>query len=120
MPEWAEVQMTADFINLVAADKLVTEIKFSPYVKLKNLERQTLPYSISAKSRGKELGLIFRFENQKCQYTITLGMSGKFVLVCDEDDLPKHSHVRFVFSDGHSAGIYSWEYLQSLQPTQND
>ena len=99
MPEWAEVRMTADFINIVAAGKFVTDIKFSPYAKLKNLERQTLPYSISAKSRGKELGLIFRFGNWKCQYTITLGMSGKFILVCDEGDLPKHSHVRFVFSD---------------------
>ncbi len=28
--------------------------------------------------------------------------------------------VRFVFSDGHSAGIYSWEYLFNLKPPQND
>ena len=67
MPEWAEVRMTADFINIVAAGKFVTDIKFSPYAKLKNLERQTLPYSISANSRGKELALIFRFGNWKCQ-----------------------------------------------------
>ena len=24
--------------------------------------------------------------------------------------------VRFIFSDGHSAGIYSWEYLFNLEP----
>ena len=28
--------------------------------------------------------------------------------------------VRFTFSDGHTAGIYSWEYLQSLKPSENE
>jgi DUF971 family protein len=28
--------------------------------------------------------------------------------------------VRFVFSDGHAAGIYSWEYLHNLHPKQED
>ncbi|MBB16910.1 hypothetical protein CMK22_16710 [Candidatus Poribacteria bacterium] len=99
MPEWAEVRITADFINMVTTGKLVTKIKLSPYVKLKNLAQQVFPFSISAKSRGKELGLVFQSGNWKCRYTVTLGMSGKFILVCDEDDLPKHSHARFILSD---------------------
>ena len=60
MPEWAEVRITADFINMVTTGKLVTKIKLSPYVKLKNLAQQVFPFSISAKSRGKELGLVFQ------------------------------------------------------------
>lgn len=27
--------------------------------------------------------------------------------------------VRFIFSDGHSAGIYSWEYLFNLKPPKD-
>jgi DUF971 family protein len=34
----------------------------------------------------------------------------------EEIELVGNYAVRFVFSDGHSAGIYSWEYLQSLEP----
>ena len=26
--------------------------------------------------------------------------------------------VRLLFSDGHGSGIYSWDYLSSLQPTE--
>jgi len=26
--------------------------------------------------------------------------------------------IRFVFSDGHDAGIYSWDYLLSIDPTR--
>ena len=40
-------------------------------------------------------------------------------LVIKDIELVGNYAVRFVFSDGHSAGIYSWEYLQSLKPPPN-
>lgn len=45
-----------------------------------------------------------------------LPTSSKGPLRIEEIELVGNYAVRFVFSDGHSAGIYSWEYLQSLEP----
>nr|MCS5573205.1 hypothetical protein [Pseudomonadales bacterium] len=59
MPEWAEVRITRDFINHVADGRMVEYLRFSPYLKLKNLSQQPTPFTLSAQSRGKELALHF-------------------------------------------------------------
>jgi DUF971 family protein len=41
-------------------------------------------------------------------------------LIIEDIELVGNYAVRFVFSDGHAAGIYSWEYLQNLQPDQEE
>ncbi len=41
-------------------------------------------------------------------------------LSIDDIELVGNYAVRFTFSDGHSAGIYSWEYLHNLNPQQVD
>tara|TARA_B100001964_G_scaffold211666_1_gene247115 strand:- start:46 stop:366 length:321 start_codon:yes stop_codon:yes gene_type:complete len=41
-------------------------------------------------------------------------------LTIEDIELVGNYAVRFVFSDGHSAGIYSWEYLQTLHPEQEN
>ncbi|MDG1137278.1 MAG: DUF971 domain-containing protein [Phycisphaerales bacterium] len=45
-----------------------------------------------------------------------LPSTGNGPLTIEEIELVGNYAVRFVFSDGHTAGIYSWEYLQSLEP----
>ena len=103
MPEWAEVRITRDFINHVADGRMVEYLRFSPYLKLKNLSQQPTPFTLSAQSRGKELALHFELAPPSPalvqQYTLTLGMSGKFVHLENGKPPPKHSHAHFVFTD---------------------
>lgn len=37
-------------------------------------------------------------------------------LVVEDADLVGNYAIRIRFSDGHATGIYSWEYLKSIQP----
>ena len=103
MPEWAEVRITSDFINYTAEGRVVESLYFSPYLKLKSLNRLIPPFVISSRSRGKELALFFYQPSSTMettdQYTLTLGMSGKFVHLQKDDASPKHSHAHFVFED---------------------
>jgi DUF971 family protein len=41
-------------------------------------------------------------------------------LVIKEIELVGNYAVRFVFSDGHTAGIYSWDYLKNLEPPTDE
>ena len=59
-------------------------------------------------------------EEQENNPLAILPSTGSGPLTIKEIELVGNYAVRFVFSDGHTAGIYSWEYLQSLQPTQDD
>ncbi|MDP7005221.1 MAG: DUF971 domain-containing protein [Phycisphaerales bacterium] len=48
-----------------------------------------------------------------------LPIYGNGPLTIEDIELVGNYAVRFVFSDGHSAGIYSWEYLFNLKPQQD-
>ncbi len=37
-------------------------------------------------------------------------------VVIEDGELVGNYAIRFTFSDGHTAGIYTWEYLRKLQP----
>lgn len=41
-------------------------------------------------------------------------------LVIKDIELVGNYAVRFTFSDGHSVGIYSWEYLKSIKPPTDE
>lgn len=41
-------------------------------------------------------------------------------LTAERIELVGNYAIRIHFSDGHSTGIYSWEYLQEIQPGNSD
>ncbi|MBL8963597.1 MAG: DUF971 domain-containing protein [Phycisphaeraceae bacterium] len=46
--------------------------------------------------------------------------SGSGALTITHAELVGHYAIKIVFSDGHSSGIYSWEYLRSIAPAPED
>jgi hypothetical protein len=56
MPELSELKLTAEFINRIAAGKVFFEVEKNPDHKGKAIEIN-YPFTIEAKSRGKELML---------------------------------------------------------------
>jgi endonuclease VIII-like 1 len=101
MPEYSEVRLTAEYINSVNENRVIRSVEYLPTNRLKFVEEiRVSGKRMSAKSRGKEIRLLFNNE----YVTISLGMSGKFKLLHHKPDYEsfegRHSHIRFQLDDG--------------------
>lgn len=101
MPEISEVRLTSQYVTSKNKNRTIVDVEYLPSNKLKMIEEMDIIGStLSSKSRGKELMLLF--DNQPV--VITLGMSGGFKNYKergdDSDKHWKHSHIRFKMSDG--------------------
>jgi endonuclease VIII-like 1 len=106
MPELAELKLTADYINRVSSGKVFSDIWKNPVHKGKGV-LVTFPFTVQAKSRGKELMLELCIaedfateENNECLHLMmTMGMAGHFQW-SERNNRPKHTHLSFVCEDG--------------------
>ena len=101
MPEISEVRLTSQYVTSKNKNRTIVDVEYLPSNKLKMIEEMDIIGStLSSKSRGKELMLLF--DNQPV--VITVGMSGGFKNYKergdDSDKHWKHSHIRFKMSDG--------------------
>ena len=108
MPELAELKLTADFINQVAKGKTFHAIRKNPEHKWLDISNDVdFPFTIEAKSRGKELMLElttspdFATEDnlQVKHLMMTMGMAGHFKWL-DLGVMEKHAHLLFKTDDG--------------------
>lgn len=101
MPELAELKLTADYINHVAANKIFYSVKKNPVHKGKDVEIPFTGFTIDAESRGKELMLTITQVNSqnKIKLLMTMGMSGHFRWV-ETGVINKHSHLKFQSENG--------------------
>lgn len=101
MPELAELRLTADFINGVARGKSFTHTEKNQEHKGLPLPPLSSPFTIQAKSRGKELMLeLTESDGQLTQVLMGMGMAGYFDWVGVGQPLPKHAHLLFVGDQG--------------------
>ena len=98
MPEGPEIRNNSLFINHVCNGKLFSGKPIRSMVaKSPEIDFECKNYTISSKSRGKELALTLQSEAtpaNKVQVLFRFGMSGKFMFT-PEDQLPKHAHLQF-------------------------
>jgi len=100
MPELAEIKIMAEYINDVCHDKDFTTISVSSEVQQRLSLVQPIDlqvFKVSARSRGKELLLIFDegLLGEK-RLSVTMGMSGHWYFhksFGDSNPTPKHSHL---------------------------
>jgi len=52
--------------------------------------------------------------------TVLPSAGGAGPLAAVDAELVGNYAIRIVFSDGHSSGIYTWEYLRSIDPSLQD
>lgn len=122
MPELAELKLTADYINEVVKDKVFYSIEKNPVHKGLDVSNDVeSPFTIQAKSRGKELMLEINSMQGAERYVsvnlmMTMGMSGHFKWV-DADMFEKHAHLMFrtdtgslAFVDVRRFGKWKWGY----------
>jgi len=106
MPELAEVKIMSEYINDVCYDRDFTSITLSPEVARRlplDQPSDLQIFSISSKSRGKELllGLGKDSTGNPLTISIAMGMSGNWIF-CRRDKHPPHSHLHFNTIDGWS------------------
>lgn len=97
MPELAEIKIMSDYINNVCLFEDFTSIGVSPEVanRLSLVQPSDLQvFDISAEARGKELLLTLASGHLKYHLSVSMGMSGYWVL-CESWDAPKHTHLKF-------------------------
>lgn len=108
MPELAEVKIMSDFINAVATNQFFEKIEKSEVSKVKT-ELDVFNggmFTVSAKSRGKELKLELELigSTEKKSLVVTLGMSGSWAMVRhdspEKERVLKHSHLRLITNRG--------------------
>jgi endonuclease VIII-like 1 len=137
MPEISEVRIMSEFINSVASD-VDCFVGMSKNPEHKSKTDLNLPYSkfqISAQSRGKELRLEFK-QNQIGEdlhyhkyLTFTMGMSGNWNYSKNAFEIPKHTHLMFMDSNGGILGMHdvrrfarwdwrSWNPERGYDPVQ--
>jgi endonuclease VIII-like 1 len=128
MPELAELRLTADYINQESKGKTFFSIKKNPNHKGEDLFKDIdFPFTINAKSRGKELMIEISTspefateENIKVQHLMMgMGMSGYFKWI-DDGSIEKHAHLKFfteggclAFIDVRRFGKWKWGYWSS-------
>jgi endonuclease VIII-like 1 len=114
MPEISEVRIMSDFINKVAKNTDYF-IAISKNPEHKSKTDITPPYSkfqLFAQSKGKELRLEFvnrahRGIISRTKYlTFTMGMSGNWNYSKNVFEIPKHTHLMFMDSNGGILGMY--------------
>lgn len=98
MPEGPEIKTNSLFVNSVCNGKIFTGKPIrSAVAKSPEIDFDCNKYTISSKSRGKELMLVLQCECTVCDKMHLLfrfGMSGKFMFTSKEQ-LPKHAHLQF-------------------------
>ena len=103
MPELAELKLTADYINKASTGRIYNGIKKNPAHKGKLFEVPYKEFSISAKSRGKEM--VFYIHDLLTEDTLpvrwTMGMAGHFRLSRTGEE-NKHAHMMFTSTDGYT------------------
>lgn len=98
MPEGPELRMNSMFINnvcqhLIFCGRLIK----SSVSKNPEIEWESLKYTITSESRGKELALFLhcqQVEGREMRILFRFGMSGKFTFT-GTDNIPKHAHLQF-------------------------
>ena len=103
MPELAELKLTADYINKASKGRTYTGIKKNPAHKGKVFEVPYNEFSISAKSRGKEMVLYIHdlLTEDTLPVRWTMGMAGHFRLSKTGEE-NKHAHMMFTSTDGYT------------------
>jgi len=104
MPEWAEVRISADYINANSEGKIFDKLF---HVEKGNIAKLDLDYSnftINADTNGKEL--ILKLNNQIPIY-VFMGMSGgwKFIPTNDWNSI-KFTRLRFDEINGNTLSLY--------------
>ena len=107
MPELAELRLTADYINQCSQSEQgpriqYTKIEKNPAHKGTHCITPESPsdyFSLSAKSRGKELILYIKEGNKTTPLRMSMGMSGHFKLTNTGQE-SKHAHLKFHRNDG--------------------
>jgi endonuclease VIII-like 1 len=110
MPELAELKLTSDFINHTCWGKTFVGVEKNPTHKGETINIE-YSFNISAKSKGKELQLIFSTADdnltteepgdhiQLAYLMMTMGMSGHFTWL-NPGETHKHAHLRFKCETG--------------------
>eukprot|EP00730_Choanoeca_flexa_P017425 TRINITY_DN8395_c0_g1_i2.p2 TRINITY_DN8395_c0_g1~~TRINITY_DN8395_c0_g1_i2.p2 ORF type:complete len:224 (+),score=21.32 TRINITY_DN8395_c0_g1_i2:49-720(+) len=106
MPEGPELRHMAEFVariseqygpfaNITRSD-LATHAKKHPEFDL-----PSSPYTIETRSRGKEVLLQLKADGKAIETLLfRMGMSGNFVWLNADEDIPKHAHLRFHSTSG--------------------
>lgn len=61
----------------------------------------------------------FREEQSRNPLAVLPSSAGRGPLSAVSAELVGNYAIRIEFSDGHSTGIYSWEYLRSIDPAED-
>lgn len=104
MPELAELKFTSDYVNKMSEGYLFTKVEKNPIHKCLDINApyfEDKEFSISSKSRGKELVLTMQHDSVQLPIQMTMGMTGYFRLH-ETGNEPKHAHLKFLRSDGMS------------------
>lgn len=114
MPEGPELRLAAQFVNAVGARFTFggPVVKSDLATKHQEVHFTSKAYTVSAQSRGKEIKVFLKPEDQKIESTcpkgqepvrhllFRFGMSGSFKFhKADEEEIPKHAHLRFTTKD---------------------
>lgn len=126
MPELAEIRIMSDYINIVCFDEDFTSISVSPEVstRLSLVHPSDLKiFKITAESRGKELRLSLTSGDDKHMLSVSMGISGYWVL-WDSRDSPKHTHLKFNTVSGRCLCLVDarrfarWKWTNSWSPNR--
>lgn len=96
MPELAELKLTSDFINKSSQGLIFKNISKNPNHKGNEMISPYDNFTVSSKSRGKELLITLADinTNHTTSILMTMGMSG-FFSILNGNNLHKHSHLNF-------------------------
>jgi endonuclease VIII-like 1 len=103
MPEWAEVKISADFINSNSKNKIFTNLYHVEKGNIEKLDTNFSNFTISADTNGKELiGYINQFPIH-----VFMGMSGSWKYIPSDDwNSIKFTRLRFDDQSGMSLSLY--------------
>ena len=96
MPELAEVKIMSEYINYVNKKETFISVEKSKENKNPKIEVSYKRFSVSSKSRGKELMLIITdtITKESKNILMGMGMSGNWIFI-EKGPTPKHSHLVF-------------------------
>lgn len=107
MPEGPELRMNSIFINNMCRGLLFGGQPIRSSVsKCPDINWESARYTITSRSRGKELALTLRCQEEthkSMRILFRFGMSGKFTLTGAES-IPKHAHLQFRSASGKQEG----------------
>ena len=99
MPEGPELRLNSMFINNVCSGQVFGGCPIRSSVsKNPEIKWESLSYTITSESHGKELALILQCQKErdrKMRILFQFGMSGKFNFTTTTASIPKHAHLQF-------------------------